>query len=313
MSTMPTTSPRPPRGPLRASAVILALSLSLSSLSISLAPRSAHALGPARPASMEAARAEARTLTEQGQASFDAGDYKGAAASWQRILDVLPEDSLNRAERENALLIALEAYKHEFRQAQALKGAAAAEDVARLRLSLALCRDYAAELSRVYGAQGTVDGAVFESRAEIEAMLAEAGTPPDPVVTPVDTGPQLERAVVERGPTGIGLIVGGSITTAAGLGMLPLIIIGARDLKRANADLDAANDIEPPDPAAVDAAESDRKRANAMLISGSVLAGVLVAGGATMLGIGIKRRVRYMAFSPVFGPAYVGAGVSGRF
>jgi tetratricopeptide (TPR) repeat protein len=313
MSTMPIYSPRPPRSLRRAWAVAVALSLPFTSLSLTLVPRPAHAIGPARPASMEAARAEARKLTEQGQASFDAGDYKAAAASWQRILDVLPEDSLNRAERENALLIALEAYKHEYRQVQALKGTAAAEDVARLRSALTLCREYAAELTRVYGAQGTVDGAVFESRAEIEAMLAEAGTVPEPVVAPVDPGPQLERTVVERGPTGVGLIVAGSITTAAGLGMLPLIIIGARDLKRANAARDAAEDLDPPDPTAVDAADDRRRRANAMLISGSVLGAVFLAGGATMLGIGIKRRVRYMAFSPALGPTYVGVGVRGRF
>lgn len=304
MSTMPTPSLRPSRGPRRAWALAVAISLAT--------PLSAQA--QQGPASMEAARAEARTLTEQGQASFDAGDYRAAAASWQRILEVLPEDTPNRDKRENALLIALEAYKFEFRQAQAEKGTASAEDVTRLRAALTLCREYAAELTRVYGAQGTVDGAVFESRAEIEQMLAEAGAPPPgPVIDPGPTGPQLERTVVQRGPTGIGLIVGGSITTAAGLGMLPLIIIGARDLKRANADIEAAEGMDPPNEAALAAAEDDKRTANAMLISGSVLAGVLVAGGATMLGIGIRRRVRYMAFAPSIGPAYVGIGVGGRF
>jgi hypothetical protein len=307
MSTMSVPSPRPTRGPQRAWAVALALSLLAE-------PLAAHAAGPARPASIEAARGEARTLTVQGQASFDAGDYRSAATSWQQILDVLPEDTLNREERENALLIALEAYKHEYRQALAVKGKPGAEDVTRLRLALTLCRDYAAELQRVYGPQGTVDGSVFESRAEIEAMLAAAGTPEaDPTPPPIDTGPQLERAVVQRGPSGTGLIVAGSITTAAGLGMLPLIIIGARELKEANAERDAAEDLEPPDPGAVEAAADHRRSANAMLISGSVLCGVLLAGGATMLGIGIRRRVRYMAFAPTFGPRYVGLGVSGRF
>lgn len=308
MSTMPTPPPRPLRAGRRAWAV--ALALTIPSTSLSLLPRTASALGPARPASLEGARAEARTLTEQGQASFDAGDYRAAAASWQRILEVLPEDTLNREERENALLIALEAYKHEYRQALALKGAAGQEDVARLRQALALCREYAAELTRVYGPQGTVDGAVFESRAEIETMLAEAGPAPDPVV-PVDTGPQLERTVVERGPSGTGLIVGGAVTTAAGLGMLPLIIIGARELKEANAERETADSDM--DPMAQAAADDHRRSANAMLISGSVLCGVLLAGGATMLGIGIRRRVRYMAVAPVMGPAYVGLGVGGRF
>ena len=308
MSTMPTPPHRLLRAWPRAWAVALALTIPATSISIPCS--AASTLGPARPASLEGARAEARSLTVEGQASFDAGDYRAAAASWQRILDVLPEDTLNREERENGLLIALEAYKHEYRQALALKGAAGQDDVARLRQALALCRDYAAELTRVYGPQGTVDGAVFESRAEIVAMLAEAGPVSEPVV-PVDNGPQLERTVVERGPSGTGLIVGGAITTAAGLGMLPLIIIGARELKEANAERDTAD--EAMDPMAQAAADDHRRSANAMLITGSVLCGVLLAGGATMLGIGIRRRVRYMAVAPVMGPAYVGLGVGGRF
>lgn len=314
MSTMPTTLPRPFRSLRRASAIALSLCLPLTSLSVTAMPRLAQAQGPAaRPASIEAARAEARTLTEQGQASFDAGDYRAAAASWQRILDVLPEDTLNREERENALLIALEAYKHEYRQALAVKGAPATEDVERLRLSLTLCKEYAAELTRVYGSQGNVDGSVFESRAEIEAMLAEAGAPRDttPVIPTIETGPQLERTLVDRGTSGTGLIVAGSLTAAAGLGMIPLIVIGARELKESNAERDAAQDMM--DPLAEQAADDHHRSANAMLITGSVLCGVLLAGGATMLGIGIRRRVRYMAMSPVMGPQYVGVGVGGRF
>jgi hypothetical protein len=308
MSTMPTPPPRPPRATRRAWVVALVLSLMAE-------PLTARAAGPGRPVPLEGARAEARTLTEQGQASFDAGEYRAAAASWERILEVLPEDTLNREERENALLIALEAYKFEFRQAQAIKGTVGTEDVVRLRKGLALCREYSAELTRVYGPQGTVDGAVFESRAEIENMLAEAGAgqAEEPKVVPIDNGPQLERTVVQRGPSGTGLIAAGAATTVVGLGMIPLIIIGAREHKEAKAEREAADDAMPPDPAAQEAADAHKRQGNAMLISGSVLCGVLVAGGATMLGIGIRRRVRYMAFAPVMGPAYVGLGVRGRF
>jgi len=328
MSTMPTSSPRshlstdrtPPSQGLRRRtwAVVLALSCLAEPLSAQAQPLpTGFSIGHALllgPASLEAGRAQARTLTEQGQASFDAGDYRAAATSWQQILDVLVEDSLNRAERENALLIALEAYKHEYRAAIAAKGKPAAEDVERLRLSLVLCREYAAELTRVYGAQGTVDGAVFESRAEIEAMLAEAGAPPpETTPVPVNNGPQLEPAVLDRGRNGTGLIVGGSIMTAAGLSMIALVVIGARDLKRSEEARKDAEALMPEDPAAVQAAEDRKRNANAMLISGSVLLAVLTAGGATMLAIGIRRRVRYMAFAPSMGPGYVGVGVRGRF
>jgi hypothetical protein len=311
MST-PVPSRLRPRPRLRSQATrALAIALTLAMVA---EPLTAAAMGPAGPTFGDGDRNEARTLTEQGQAAFDAGDYSGAASSWRRILDVLPESSVNRAERENALLITLEAYKHGYRQAKAVNGRATQSDVAALRQGLTLCRDYAEEVTRVHGQQATVGASVFESRAEIEAMLAEAGAgeadPGPPVFTPVE-GPQLERSMVSRGPTGTALIAIGATTIVIGLAMIPLIVIGAKERKEADRELDAAE--EAMDGPATAAAEDHRRSANAMLISGSVLTGVLTAGGATMLGIGIRRRVRYMAVAPSIGPAYVGIGVRGRF
>jgi hypothetical protein len=40
---------------------------------------------------------------------------------------------------------------------------------------------------------------------------------------------------------------------------------------------------------------------------------VLVAAGATMLGVGIRRKLRTTAFAPVVSPRFVGLGATGRF
>ena len=63
----------------------------------------------------------------------------------------------------------------------------------------------------------------------------------------------------------------------------------------------------------MDDAEAKGKSGEAMVIAGSVLTGVLLVGGAVMLGFGIRRRIRYMAFAPQVGRGYVGIGVNGRF
>jgi hypothetical protein len=275
-------------------------------------PTTAWAQAPAVP-SYEEGKRSARDLTEQGQASFDAGDYVGAALAWRQILDVLPEDSRNRAERENALLIALEGYKHAYRRNTGERGQTTEADVQLLRDALALCRSYTTELQRVHGPQTVVGAAVVESRTELESMLSQAGATPaaPPVFEPLSSSPQLERNFVHRGPSGTGLIAAGASTMVVGLAMTPLIIVGARQRRAADDDLARAE--EDMDDAATRDAEDRRRSGNAMLISGAVLTGVLVAGGATMLGIGLRRRVRYMAFAPALGPAYVGASVQGRF
>lgn len=263
----------------------------------------------------DGSRTSAQALTEQGQASFDAGDYEGAAAAWSKILDTLPENELNRAERENALLISLEAYKHGYRRRTAEKGSAGQAEVVLLRQGLALCDAYTKEFVRVHG--GSVSPAVVESRVEVENMLAESGgggtgsviTPVVPA-TPIDSDP-FTRSSIQRGPSGNGLIAAGSATIVVGLAMIPLVVVGAQRGKSADEDLQRAQDEGNQD--AIRDAEDRKASANAMIISGSILLGVLTAGGSTMLGIGIRRRIRYTAFSPTVGPRFVGLSLQGRF
>nr|MCH9684800.1 hypothetical protein [Deltaproteobacteria bacterium] len=228
---------------------------------------------------------------------------------------VLPEGETHRAQRVNALLIALEAYKHQFARVVDPRRATQA-DLEPLRAGLELCVGYVTEFQRVYGATSPVSVAIVESRAELEAMLTGAGVtaqapPPSIDFQPMGPSLQLERPVLRRGPSGTALIVAGGTTAAVGLSMTSLIIVGAIRRRAARRDLDAAR--EQMDDGAARDAERDRRSANAMLVSGSVLTGVLSAAGFTMLGIGINRRVRYMAFAPELRRGYAGLSLTGRF
>ena len=257
----------------------------------------------------------ARALTVKGQASFDAGDYMGAAASWKKILDILPENEINREERENALLISLEAYKQAFRRVSVESGSVGNAEVEFLREALRLCDAYTKEVARVHGPTA-VSPSVVESRVEIEGMLANTNpveAPPPPIITPETGGVVLEPDVIHRGKSGTGLIAAGSVSIVVGLAMMPLVIIGSIRHRDADRNEQTAQDMEPPDTDAIEQAKDQRRAANAMIISGSILMGVLTIGGATMLGIGIRRRIRYTAFSPVVGPSYAGFSLQRRF
>lgn len=113
------------------------------------------------------------------------------------------------------------------------------------------------------------------------------------------------------GPSGNVLIGVGSATIVVGLAMIPLVVVGSQRANQADQDLQQAQDEGSEE--GIRAAEDRKSSANAMIISGSVLLGVLTAGGATMLGIGIHRRIRYTALAPVIGPSYVGLTLQGRF
>jgi hypothetical protein len=109
----------------------------------------------------------------------------------------------------------------------------------------------------------------------------------------------------------VGLIVAGSIMLAAGLGTIAMIIVGDSINRKAKRDLAAAK--EDGDNAGIEDANRRGQTGNVLIITGAVFTGLFIAGGATMLGIGIHRRVRYVAFSPTVGRGYAGLSLRGRF
>ncbi len=255
---------------------------------------------------------------------FADGQYAEAAKTYARILDneVLPENKVNREERDNTLLIALEVYREAYKQERKAGDKESTRQAAQL-----LCdaqghyEKYLETYRDQYGSAADPSKDARESYDKLESLIGDAekeigsppcGPPPKPDVEtppPADDVVDLTGVDPPRGRSGMGLIVGGAITMAAGLGATSMIIIGGLNRKKAKdiRDDDMSTDDEK------DNARDNIRRANGLIIAGSITTALLLAGGATMLGIGIKRRMRYMAFSPQINRGYVGLSLQGRF
>jgi hypothetical protein len=292
-------------------------------LGITLAtPVVAPSIAVAAPSELPGEEAtEATRLNAEAQQKFAEGDYADAARTYARILEVLPENRVNREERDNTLLIALEVYREAYKQAR-VDG----DEAANRRAAELLCvaqthyKTYEENYRDVYGGGADPSKAALESYAELEKLLGEAEAalgsspcaPPPPEVVPEKKPPPVlgpSMAEPPRGPSGVGLIVAGAITLTAGVGATSMIIVGGINRRKAK---EIRDDEESTDSERSNA-KDNIKRADGLIIAGSVVSGVLIAGGATMLGIGVRRRLRYLAFSPTFDRGYVGLGVQGRF
>lgn len=281
-------------------------------------PRLAHAQPTDAPGE-EAT--EATRLNAEAQQKYADGDYAGSAQTYARILEVLPENRVNREERDNVLLLVIGVYQDAYKQATVVGDKDAIRRAAEM-----LCvaekhyKAYVSTYRDVYGGGADPSKAARESNDTLQAKLKEAEAelgsspcaPPPPKVEPKKEDPPaftFEGPEPPRGPSGVGLIVAGAITLTAGVGATSMIIVGGINRRKAK---DIRDDEESTD-AERSNAKDNIKRADGLIIAGSVVSGVLIAGGAAMLGIGIRRRMRYMAFAPTFNRGYVGLSLQGRF
>ncbi|MBV1859422.1 MAG: hypothetical protein KUG77_13500 [Nannocystaceae bacterium] len=274
---------------------------------------------------------EATRLNAEAQRMFADGQYADAARTYARILEVLPENRVNLEERDNSLLIALEVYREAYRQLRVTGDKEATRRAAEL-----LCtaeghyETYLTTYREVYGGAMNPSKAALESSEELQKLLAEAETalgsppcgPPPVVVDPksqVLPPPPPPGPEPPQGPSGMGLIVAGALTLTAGLGASSMIVIGGINRRKARRVLDREESEDATEAEMMTLASEkkeareNRARANGLIIGGSVVTAVLLASGATMLGIGLRRRLRYMAFSPDVGRGYVGLSLQGRF
>ncbi|MBK6917395.1 MAG: hypothetical protein IPH07_08355 [Deltaproteobacteria bacterium] len=260
----------------------------------------------------------ARALQIDGQARFEQQLFEQAGDVWSRIFEVLPENPVNREERGTTLLICLEAYREAYRVHRESKANDGLErGIAMLRKGVGLLDRYLAAFARQYGDTAQPSPTVEEKGRELRELLAAAEreltpvtAPPPNLVGPPQTGLQPDTGP-GGGPNGKGLIAGGSVVMALGLGASAMIIVGALRAKDAKSEQQRAKADGDTD--ALRAADRKGTGANGLIIGGAVATGVLLAAGATMLGIGLRRHARYQAFVPVVGPQYVGIGLSGRF
>lgn len=98
-----------------------------------------------------------------------------------------------------------------------------------------------------------------------------------------------------------------------------MIVIGGINRRKAQTVLDRGEDEEATEEQMMTLAgekklaRENQSRANGLIIGGSVLTAVLLAGGATMVAFGARRRWRYLAFAPEMGRGYAGLNLQGRF
>ncbi len=269
----------------------------------------------AAPSSSTATSEGAKRLNTRAQQLFEAGDIAGAADTYAEIFDELPENHVNREERDNNILVTLEAYREAYELERTGPGDdAQARAVELLRRAVRVFDRYEAEYRRVYGGT-SISPEAAEAGRRMKDLLAQAepkDTPPPPAPEAAEPPPPVFNGPIDD-PTvyrnGTGLIVGGSVMLAAGVASTAMIIVGAKMTKQANRDKngDMLTDEQ--------ADEIDRRgmTGNALIATGAVLTAAFVIGGATMLGIGIHRRQRYYAFTPAVGRGYAGLSLRGRF
>lgn len=292
---------------------------------------------PQAEASLAPNQEEVERLYLEGQERVEAKDYKGAADSWTRLLSLLPESGDNQAIRESVIINILDAHIKAHNQLVDDKGN---KDIGHLKSGKTTLDQYYAEFKGVHGDRVAVSAAVQEKAAELEAALQQAerdaaAKPPEPDPDPdgekkkdpepkPDDGPDI--VVVNSQNNGNGLIIGGAVVAALGVGALVMIPVGSargktadEEHQAAQADLEAGETTSP----AVERALFDGEQANAILISGAVLAPLLLGGAAAMIVFGVKAKRRAQAdekkamqlngMAPQFGPGYAGFGLSGRF
>lgn len=243
----------------------------------------------------------AEEYQQRGDDLYDRADYLGAARTWSKILEALSENEVNRAERDNALLITLDAYMRPYEpyHFKSKPGPAPDAVIKGLEEGVAVYQTYLAAFRRAYGETAQISPSAQEAARQLLEYWGEVGRKPAEK-TPETTGPieppggaviGCDRRTDRCYQRGVPLIVAGSITLALGLGATSMIVIGG--LRASGGNNDAT--------------------AQGLIIGGSVTTVALLAAGGTMLGIGIKRRGRRVTLAPSVGPRFTGVSVSGRF
>ena len=270
--------------------------------------------GTAAPDSHEEMQAgaldQARELHQRATDMFKTSEFDRAIDLWLQAYSMVPPTEDNATIR-NAIVFNL--CKAQIEQYYIDR------DVTRLRKAQRLLRNYLADFRAVHGEgesaereKERVDEILSEIERELERAEGKQNTPePTPaVVEPLPTQDEEPAKPIDKTPRpGTGLIVGGAVTTAAGLGLLGAMIGGSVRGKNLRNDAD-----DPMTPAEdIPQLDADGKTANQLAIATGIIGGILLGGGVAMLVVGAKKRSQSVAWSPVLSPGFVGISSGGRF
>ncbi|MEM6292938.1 MAG: hypothetical protein AAGA54_16810 [Myxococcota bacterium] len=297
---------------------------------------SVPAVAFAAPSQEEVAR-----LYSEGQDYMEAKDYKRAAETFTRLLNLVDESGDNQAIRESLILNILDAH------IQAYEGIVDAEgnrDVKQLEMGKSTLQAYYADFQKVHGDSVAVLGEIQTMAAKLDKLLEEAQQEEETTPVPVgdggtgdgDTGspqPQPQPTAAPPADNGMGLLIGGVALGALGIGAAVMIPLGSVLGNTAEEDYNAAQQeftdangdatLEAIAQGKIDDANDDGRRANAVLISGAVLAPLLIGGSVALIVLGVKKRkksqgmatrpVETLTAAPAFGRGFSGFSLQGRF
>lgn len=285
----------------------------------------------------------------EGQEYMEQKEYKRAADVFTRLLNLIDESAENKAIRESLILNILDAHIQAY---EGIVDADGKRDVEQLRAGKATLQKYYKDFQAVHGDSVAVIAEIQSSATKLDQMLAEAEQtdepPPEVVPGPGGEGtnpppqPPVDNRPPPSGPPtneGLGLIIGGVGLGVLGVGAAIMIPVGSalgnsaedkyNEGQQQKADAIAEDDSarEAIADAKIDDANAEGERANAVLISGAVLAPLLIGGAVALIVIGAKKRKQSMASvrpietltaAPAFGRDrsggnFTGFSLQGRF
>ncbi|MEM6290814.1 MAG: hypothetical protein AAGA54_06095 [Myxococcota bacterium] len=253
--------------------------------------------------------AAAETLYNKGRASFETADYLKAIDLWTEAYGLVDDTP------ENAAIKAALIYNIASAQEKAYD---IDTDVAHLRQAAVLLETYARSVPAMYGEGPEADAEMEKVQTrldelqarieEAEAKAAEAQPKDEPdVVPPPVVEPEPAR---ETDPTARPLIISGAVV--AGLGLAGLGVMAA-GLAMGNAANDVS-DLDPNEPSERRDQFARGRTGNTLALAGGVAGGVLIASGAVLIGLGVKRKnTGSVALAPYGGRGQAGLSLSGRF
>ncbi len=260
-----------------------------------------------------------RASYERGRQAFESESWVEAADAWSEVLDATPENLETRRFRMVLVVDTMVTYQ---------AGYEATQDPAHLQTALDVYYRYFTAFKAAYDSPNIPRPVVlarFDLKAALEQVedrppaaaaapgpAAEPEPAPSPELEPEPAAPIMLDEPQVSSRKGIGLIIGGAVTLAASVGAASMIAIGSISAQRAREDSSNPDFSD----AQRDRIDDEGRRANALLIAGSVVAPVLLGAGATMLGLGLHRHRKRgfrASLAPAWSPRFTGVQLQGRF
>jgi tetratricopeptide (TPR) repeat protein len=288
---------------------LMRLATCVSLAGASFVPATALASTVAAPGE-SSANADAEVMFRRGQAKYETADYAGAIDLWTEAYALV--ESTPETASIKALLLYNLAQAH-------VKAYELDDDAIHLKQAQQLLSSFRNNLTLLYEDKAQLEEEtkkVDERLAEIEAMLAAAkptqDEPPPPELEPpppdVEPEPVVDDTASDARP-GKPLMIAGGVMLGLGVGGGVIGIVGAALGSGANdiGDLDAT------DLAAREQRFATGRTGNALLIVGSVTAGVLLPVGGALLAIGAKRNNEAKRSTAILQRTRLGASFGGTW